>query len=115
MLRLPALGVYEGIQNHMTILEKQFKEFDEANPNVWGMFQHFTNELIEKGHKKLSASLVTERIRWESMVKTSSKDGFKISNNHRAYYARKWNELNNSDAKFTSRVVRGQEVFGYEW
>jgi hypothetical protein len=34
--------------------------------------------------------LITERIRWELYITTKSDDGFKINNNHRAFYSRKF-------------------------
>lgn len=69
-----------------------FQEFDRANPEVWKLFVRFAFELIEAGHKVLSVSLITERIRWETMVRTTTAD-FKINNNHRPFYARKFMKL----------------------
>lgn len=75
-----------GVPRSMTL---DFQEFDRANPDVWRLFIRFAQELIAAGHMVLSASLITERIRWETMVQTSTED-FKINNNFRAFYARKF-------------------------
>lgn len=74
----------------MMTLEEKFNKFDNENPKVYEMFVHFACELISAGYKKLSASLITERIRWEVKLATVSDDQFKINNNHRAFYARKF-------------------------
>jgi hypothetical protein len=58
-----------------------------ANPSVYEYFERFTFEAIDRGHKKLSAWLIVNRIRWETTVVTSGGD-FKISNDFIAYYAR---------------------------
>jgi hypothetical protein len=44
-------------------------------------------EALAMGHKRLSAWLIVNRIRWESMVVTTGKD-YKISNDYIAWYAR---------------------------
>ena len=66
----------------MTQLELAFNKFDMDNPNVWEMFLRFTDQLVSRGYKRLSASLVTERIRWETTIVTRGS-AFKICNNHR--------------------------------
>lgn len=71
-------------------LEIEFEIFDADNPRVWELFKRFAFEAIDKGKKKLSVALIVERIRWEVYIVTDSDDDFKVNNNHRAYYARKW-------------------------
>lgn len=73
----------------VTLAEK-FAEYDAANPSIYYLFKRFANELIAAGRTKLSASLIIERIRWEVNVSTTSEDIFKVSNNHTAFYARKF-------------------------
>lgn len=74
----------------MTSLYEKFAVYDAANPNIYTLFKRFANDLIEAGRKKLSAALIIERIRWEVNVSTVSEDSFKVSNNHTAFYARKF-------------------------
>jgi len=59
----------------------------KKNPQVYQLFEKFTFEAINKGHRKLSAWLIVNRIRWETMVVTTGED-FKISNDFIALYAR---------------------------
>jgi hypothetical protein len=67
--------------------KQRWWDWHRANPSVYEYFERFTFEAIERGHKKLSAWLIVNRIRWETAVVTSGGD-FKISNDFIAYYAR---------------------------
>lgn len=71
----------------MTITEK-FTEFHKDNPHVYEQLKSFARELVAAGHKKLSISLIVERVRWETAIRTVAADPFKISNNHKPEYAR---------------------------
>jgi len=73
----------------MTLLEREFIEFDAANPRVYALLCRFAQEAIDAGCTRLGIAMLYERIRWEVYILTSDDD-FKLNNNHRAYYARKW-------------------------
>lgn len=66
---------------------QRWLDWHAANPHVYELFKRFTFEAIARGHKRLSAWLVVNRIRWETSIETSGGD-FKLSNCHIAYYAR---------------------------
>lgn len=66
---------------------QRWLDWHAANPHVYELFRRFTFEAIDRGHRKLSAWLIVNRIRWETTVETNGGD-FKISNNFIAYYAR---------------------------
>lgn len=68
-------------------LFKDFRRFHRNNPEIYKYFKRFSFEVINKGRTNFSVSMIIERIRWETFIKTSDVD-FKISNNHRAYYSR---------------------------
>jgi len=70
-----------------TSTRQRWLEWHRANPHVYELFKSFTFQAIDRGHKRLSAWLVVNRIRWETAVETNGED-FKISNNFIAYYAR---------------------------
>lgn len=90
-------------------LRDEFEKFDRENPEIWKMFCRFAGEAMAAGHTVLSANFIFERIRWETTVVTSSPEGFKVNNNHRAYYARKFNaECPNANGQFDTRAVRGE-------
>ncbi len=74
-------------------LARKFVEFHRANPEVYRLFERFTQEAIDAGHERLSADMIMHRVRWETNVATKGA-GFeggrrlKINNNLVAYYAR---------------------------
>jgi hypothetical protein len=70
-------------------LQQRFDRFDAANPQVWEAFQRYTFELLRAGRTAYSSDAILHRIRWDSAIQTSGTP-FKISNNHSAYYARKF-------------------------
>jgi len=74
--------------DQMSVGLKAFTKFEAANPHVYDFFKFFTKVAIRKGHKHLSPWLIMNRVRWETEIETVSEDGFKISNNHFAYYSR---------------------------
>ena len=74
-------------------MRQQVIEFTEANPDVWRLFCGFTFDLINRGFRNYSANAIFERIRWETdQADTDGKSTFKLNNNYRAYYARKFME-----------------------
>jgi hypothetical protein len=98
-------------------LLSEFQQFDEANPMIWDYFVRFADEAIRHGRTRLSVSLIIERIRWEVDIVTNSEDDFKLNNNHRPYYARKWLSLHPEMPGFfeTRRVRCEAENGAREW
>jgi len=68
-------------------LKQKWWEWHKQNPHVFGLFEEFTFRAINRGHNRLSAWLVVNRIRWETSIETKGGD-FKISNDYIALYAR---------------------------
>ena len=75
----------------MNKLKDKWEKFHSSNPEVWDLFVKFTFQAIESGRSHYSANAIFERIRWHTDIETSG-DTFKLSNNHRAYYARHFHE-----------------------
>ena len=67
-------------------LKLQWWAFHNANPHVYELFEKFTFDVIRRGYSNYSANAIFERIRWHTEIETDGE--FKLSNNHRAYYAR---------------------------
>jgi|TARA_B100001778_G_scaffold330509_1_gene333133 hypothetical protein len=89
-------------------LKKKWWAWHKQNPHVYKLFERFTLEAISKGHKRLSAWLVVNRIRWETTIETSGSD-FKISNDYIAYYARLFHALNPKyDGFFITKKMKGE-------
>ena len=73
------------------LAKRRYAKFALNNPVIWTYFLRFCNEAIDAGYTTLSVSLVFERIRWETTVVTRSQDPFKITNDFKPYYARRFN------------------------
>jgi hypothetical protein len=71
----------------MSAAKKKWWQWHQDNPQVYEMFKKFTFQAVGRRHKRLSAWLIVNRIRWETSIETTGVD-FKISNNFIAYYAR---------------------------
>jgi hypothetical protein len=66
---------------------EDFKTFHKENPEVYKLFSRFAYEAINKGHTRLSAEMIINRIRWETSVVTTDKD-YKINNDYKPFYSR---------------------------
>jgi len=73
--------------------------YHQQNPEVYELIKRFTLQVIAAGFKHYSITSIYERVRWHTMIETSG-DPFKINNNHRAYYARKFMEDHPEHAGF---------------
>lgn len=71
----------------MTLTDK-FNQYHKNNPQVYELFKRFTFMAIKRGHNRLSAWMIANRIRWETSIETFSVDEYKISNDYIALYAR---------------------------
>jgi hypothetical protein len=73
----------------MTLLAAQFEGFHRDNPQVYEYFKKIALGIKQTGRfKRYSINAVFERVRWHFNFETVSEDGFKLNNNHRAFYAR---------------------------
>jgi len=70
---------------------EKFNEFDRANPHVFAMFEKYAFEIIRSGKKIVPHNLIIERLRWDFYFETTDENsGFKINNNYRSHYGRKF-------------------------
>jgi hypothetical protein len=93
-----------------TLIERKQEWWDwhKANPDVWRLFERFSLEAINMGHKRLSAWLIVNRIRWESMVVTTGND-YKITNDYIAFYARLFiNKYPQYSGFFVTKKMKGE-------
>ena len=70
------------------VLVKKFRIYDAENPLIWRMFQKFTFQIMAAGHLNYSANGIFEGMRWHTAI--TGNDEFKMNNNYRAFYARKF-------------------------
>jgi hypothetical protein len=70
-------------------LERAFWAFHAANPHVYVVLCRLAREWIAvHGEGKLGAKMLFERARWDIAMETRDASGFKLNNNHTAFYAR---------------------------
>ncbi len=69
-------------------LARQFRRYHRDHPEVYDLVKRFTFDRIHKGFKNYSINSIFERIRWETATPKYGVREFKLSNNHRAFYAR---------------------------
>lgn len=68
-----------------------FERFHARVPKVYELFCYYADKVISFGHKRCSAWLIINRIRWFHKFNPEKfEHGFKIANGHIAYYARLW-------------------------
>jgi len=71
-------------------IREQVRNYHHDNPEVWELFKSFTMELIYSGRKHYSANAIFERIRWEKDLGNGCEAAFKLNNNYRAFYSRRF-------------------------
>jgi hypothetical protein len=81
----PQMELFVSMQN---TIYKRFLDFHIKHPQVFRLFEQFAILLIQKGHKKIGAKMIVERIRWEYATDSKDPNGFKINNDFAAHYAR---------------------------
>tara|TARA_R100000995_G_scaffold4135_1_gene2193 strand:+ start:15282 stop:15644 length:363 start_codon:yes stop_codon:yes gene_type:complete len=75
-------------------MREQVSDFHRDNPEVWDLFVQFTLDRVHRGFKNYSVNAIFERIRWEKDdVGGDSNHSFKLNNNYRAFYARRFMKM----------------------
>ena len=93
----------------MNKLEQAMESFHRDNPQVYELFKQYTGRARRSGRKHFGVGAVWERLRWETQIETVN-DEFKLNNNHRAYYARKYmRDFPEAQGFFRTRVVRRED------
>ena len=91
-------------------IKYQVEAFHKKHPEVWDLFVKFTFDRINRGFKNYSVNGIFERIRWD--VGNVGGDGvteFKIGNNHRPFYARRFMRMYpEHDGFFRTRIQKSQ-------
>ena len=92
-------------------LKQKWWKWHNENPEFYKLFERFTFEAIRNGHPRLSAWLIVNRIRWETMIVTTGSD-FKISNDFIAFYSRYFMHKNPQYLGFfKTRPMKNAEFF----
>lgn len=80
----PQLTIFEG----RTDTEQRFLEFHTANPGVYKALVTLARRFKGRGHEKCSIKMLYEVCRWEFLMGTDTKDGFKLNNIFTSRYSR---------------------------
>lgn len=74
----------------------RFREFHEANPEVYEEFKKLAYQMKATGRRKYSCDAIIHVLRWNFDLETRGDDEFKINNNIRSLYGRllAWNDEN---------------------
>lgn len=83
-------------------------EYHRTHPEVWDLFVKYTFDRINQGFKNYSVNGVFERIRWhKGNVGGDGHSEFKIGNNHRPFYARRFMKMYpQHDGFFRTRIQK---------
>lgn len=74
-------------------INEQAEAFHIKNPEVSRLFVIFTQQMIDRGFKHYSVAAIFDRIRWETdQADSNGGSTFKLNNNYKAWYARKFME-----------------------
>jgi hypothetical protein len=76
------------IQKPKKSIRERFVAFHNGNPKVYEGIVEIAMQMQDRGVKKMGISLIFERLRWLHFIEVNSDDGFKLSNDYRAEYAR---------------------------
>ena len=100
-------------------IQQAFNEFDKTSPQIYEMFIRFFFELVRKGHKKVSAKLIINRIRWECVMNIPTETlfdskgdeiSYKLNDAFQSRYARKFiSDYPNYESYFNFRELRDKD------
>jgi len=92
-------------------MKAQCQNYHIKYPEVWDLFVKFTNEIIDRGYDNYSVNAVFERIRWEIDISNVDRCDFKINNNYRPLYARRFMKMYpKHDGFFRTRKQTSEEA-----
>ena len=99
------------MKNRNDEMRKQVTAFHKNNPEVWDLFCTFTFQVINKGFNNYSVNAIFERIRWEKDVGGDGLTEFKLNNNYRAFYARRFMKMHpEHDGFFRTRKQTSEDA-----
>ena len=69
-------------------IAERFADFHVLNPSVYKAIVEIARVMKGRGIHKMGIALIFERLRWLHFIDTRGAEGFKLSNDFRAEYAR---------------------------
>lgn len=71
-----------------TRLDREFRQFHEANPHVYESLIRMARAWKSKGYTQVGVGMLWEVLRYHHGLQTRGDPDFKLNNNHRSRYAR---------------------------
>ena len=71
-----------------TDLAKRFREYHDANPQVYKALVKLARQMKEAGHQRIGIKMLFEVVRYQMMLNTRDPEGYKLNNNYTSRYAR---------------------------
>jgi len=69
-------------------MAEAFRKFHRENPWVYRELRRLALDLANRGRRRYGIAGLFEVLRWHRAMSTDADDGFKLNNNHRAFYSR---------------------------
>jgi hypothetical protein len=70
-------------------IQEQFEEFHRRNPEVFALLERFTQQVVDRGRRKIGIRMLWERVRWEVMLSTEDPcSDYKINDHYHSRYVR---------------------------
>jgi len=69
-------------------IAERFDIFHRDNPDIYRRIVQIARQMQARGVRKMGISLIFERLRWLHFIEVKTDEGFKLSNDFRAEYAR---------------------------
>jgi hypothetical protein len=85
-----------------TIAER-FETFHEQNPHVYEELRRLAWRARAAGVRRLGIGRLYEVLRWETAIRTSGRDDYRLNNDYRARYARMLNREPGLEGLFLTR------------
>lgn len=99
------------METRLDEMKAQCQAYHKNHPEVWDLFVRFSKEIISKGYSNYSVNAIFERIRWEMDVGGNGDSEFKINNNFRPLYARRFMKMYpDYDGFFRTRKQTSEEA-----
>lgn len=75
------------------LFKEKFEKYHADNPHLYTLFERYAIEAVVAGASRISARLISERIRWECVLERRTiGDRYKINDHYTPCYARMFME-----------------------
>ncbi len=96
-------------------LQAKFDKFDRENPQVYKKLVELARQAKARGKNKVGIEMLYNVLRWYTFLNTKADSDYKLSNNHKAFYARKIMAENpDLDGIFNLRPSKGEWAQHYK-